>query len=482
MNNVNFNAAIVPTIPAAVITQPTHQTAKMPVLMPVPTTPEQAHSSDFRHVFQTSDQMKGEFVKFLKTIFYQLDDKKVLALMEELLADPLKSDEEIYKELVSRIHSIQKSVPILSKLWSLSVLKQGMGKQAAQLLKAFQPKKFHDYMEIYDRRYVKTIRKIANMPLDGNVIAVCNRPEVGVMDKIQAGALLSAYPYKQHVPLNDNDCTDPFMEPEKTHKPIGEEVQDNSVDLIGCLGGLHHIPADRVDAFTQSLHSKLRPGGVILMRDHNVQDQAATGQSKEDIRAIAAVVHTFVNAADGVSWEVEKKEIREFKSAEEWTALMQRHGFTRISNEALVLKDDPTENAMMAFVKAPTTLEELQQAISYRNDCTRTKDGTRGTWIEWGNVRFAKQYAAFIQNHHAYAFDYIGHIRQHWKHFYHYMKESIQDPEISLKDLLLSDNFSMNMFILLTASIHCGISATTSFPSTVVARWKHGNQWRNVCQ
>lgn len=477
MNNINVNAAFVPAIPAAVISQTMPQTANIPA----PAAIAQTSPSDFRHVFQTSDKMKSEFVKFLKTIFYQLDDKKVLALMEELLADPLKSDEDIYKELLARIHSTKKTAPILSKLWSLSVLKHGMGKQAVQLLKGFQPKKFHDYMEIYDRRYVKTLRKIAKLPLDGKVVAVCNQPEVGMVDKIQAGALFSSYPYQQHVPLNDSDCTDPFMQPEKTHAPIGEEVEDNSIDLIGCLGGLHHIPADRVDAFVQSLHRKLRPGSVILMRDHNVKDQAETGQSKEDIRAIAAVVHTFVNAADGVSWEVEKKEIREFKSAEEWTALMHKHGFTRISNQALVLPDDPTENAMMAFIKTPTSLEELQQALSYRNDYTRPKDGTRATWIEWGNVRFAKQYAAYIQNHHTYAFDYIGHMRQHWKHFYHYIKESAKDPEVSLKELILSDNFAMNAFILFTASLHCGISAATAFPSALLARWKHGKQWRDVC-
>jgi hypothetical protein len=43
------------------------------------------------------------------------------------------------------------------------------------------------------------------------------------------------------------------------------------------------------------------------------------------------------------------------------------------------------------------------------------KLGTRATWIEWGNVRFSKQYAHYIQDHHAYAFDFIGHMRQHWQ-------------------------------------------------------------------
>lgn len=438
--------------------------------------------SDIRRVFQTTDQMKSEFAKFLKTIFYQLDDKKVFSLMEEILEDPSKTDEDIYKELLSKIHTTKKKFSFLSQLWSLFVLKKGMGQQAAELMKDFSPEKFHDYMEIYDRRYVKTIRKIVGLPLDGNTIAVCNSAEVGLIDRIQAGALFSKYPYKQHVALNDSDCKDPFLHPEQTHKPIGEEVSDNSVDVIAAFGGLHHIPADRLDPFTQSLHRKLRPGGVIFIRDHNVKDKAGAAKlPKEDLRAIASVVHTFVNAAEGSSWEIESQEVREFKSCDKWTQLMQKHGFTRISDKALVLKDDPTENAMMAFVKTPANLEELKQAISYRSDCTRPKEGTRATWIEWGNVRFSKQYASFIQNHHAYAFDYIGHLRQHWQHFYQFFKESVKDKDVRLQDLLFSDNMAMNAFILLTATIQCSIGSVSSFPSALVARWKYGNEWREVC-
>lgn len=440
-----------------------------------------ASTSDFRRVFQTTDQMKDKFAKFLNTIFYQLDEKKVFDLMEKLLNDPSKSDEDIYNELRDQINSTKKTLPVLSKLWSLYVLKKGMGKQVAELLKDFRKDKFEDYLEIYDRRYLKTIRKAAQFPLNGKSIAVCNSPEVGPADRIQAGALLSSYPYKQFEPLNDADCEDPFLYPEKTHKPISDNVADNSIDLIAGLGGLHHIPASRVDAFVDSLHKKLRPGGVILLRDHNVADHdGEDGLAKDDVRAVAAVVHSFVNAEDGVDWQVEKNEIREFKSLDDWTRLMANHGFKRVSNKELVLKDDPTENAMIAFVKAPTTLEELKTAISYRNDNVRPPNGTMATWIEWGNVRFAKQYAEYIQNHHSSGFDYIGHMRQHWQHFYYYLTESLNDPETSLSDLVLSDNMAMNLFILTAATAQCSINGITSLPEQLIGRLNHGENWRDV--
>ncbi|MDR2539921.1 MAG: class I SAM-dependent methyltransferase [Chlamydiales bacterium] len=274
--------------------------------------------------------------------------------------------------------------------------------------------------------------------------------------------------------MNDPDCTDPLRQPEKTYKPLGEEIEDKSLDFISCLGGLHHIPEERKEAFLDSLHEKLRPGGVILFREHNAPPES-------EVEALASVVHSFVNAADHIPWEVEHKEVRTFKSIENWSTFMQSHGFTRISQEVLVLKDDPTQNAMIAFVKTPKTMEELKTAIFYRNDCTRPKRGTRATWIEWGNVRSSKQYADFIQNHHAYAFDFIGHIRQHWQHFYHFIRESKQDPDTRLKDLIFSNDMAMNLFILLTAATQYSMSSAATFPSRLIARWQYGGSWREVC-
>jgi len=459
--------------------------AKVASILPLaPASTSESTPSNFRRIFKSSDQLKTEFTKFLKTIFYQLDEKKVFKLMQKLLDDPNKSDEQIYNELLKNIHSTKKSVSGLRKIWSLWVLKAGMGKQVAELTQGFRKDKFQNYMEIYDRRYLNSIRKIAKLPFKGHTIAVCDNPKgpIGIGEKIQAGALLSKYPYKQQVELNDSDCKDPLNEPEKTCKPISDEVSDKSVDMISCLGGLHHIPAERVDAFVDSMNKKLRPGGVILLREHNIADKAGPGNlPKEQLRDIAAMVHTFVNAADGAPWTTESKEVREFKSAEEWTQLMQKHGFTRVSSKELVLKDDPTENAMMAFVRTPTTFDELKESISYRNDCKRENDGTYGTWIEWGNVRSSKQYAEYIQNHHSYAFDYIGQMRQHWQYFFNYLKACKKDPDVKFKDIVFSNNMAMNLFILTVATTQLPAGYATSLPSALVARWKHGPKWRDVC-
>ncbi len=433
--------------------------------------------SSFRAVFG-SDHLKSDFAKFLKTIFYQLDEKKVFEMMGKILSDPSKSDQQIYEELVAGIDGMRKRFPALfHKLKALSVLQEGMGAQAAQLMRGFRGEEFHNYMEIYFRRYFETIKKTAYLALDGKVFDVSDKPYSGsIKERLEAGSLLSSYPYQTHVPLNDSDCKSPERQPEKTHKPIGEEAPDGSTDLIACLGGLHHIPKERVGAFVDSMFRKLKPGGVVLLRDHDV--------TTPSLWAIASVVHSFVNAADGVAWDVEKSEVREFHSAEYWTRFMEGHHFTRISPDNLILKDDPTQNGMMAFVRNPTNLSELQQAAQYRKDCVRSPDGTRATWIEWGNVRYSKQFAEFTQTRHAYAFDYIGHLKQHWNYFSSYITESRKD--LPLRDMIfagnfaLTDNFAMNLFILVSTTLQCVTGYLGSVPNRVVARLRDGVEWRNA--
>lgn len=440
--------------------------------------------SPFRTVFQTTEVMRMEFAKFLNTIFYQLDGKKVLDLMQEIINDPNnqnKTDEDIYNEILTKISRAKRRLPFLLQLVALSVLKNGLGRQIKQLMQGFDPKKFNNYMEIYDRRYVSTIRTIAKFSLRGSIIAVSNIPNVGFINRIEAGALFSRYPYK-HVPLNDEDCENPLLTPDKTNCPIQSTyVGDNEIDLIACLGGLHHIPEERMEPFVASMHRTLRPGGVLLLREHDVieSNQSPAHLTKEEMIAMACVVHSFVNAAAGQSWDVEKAELRYFQGVSEWSAFMQQMGFTPISKASLVLKDDPTENRMFAFIKSPQDLTELRTAIDYRNDCKRPRWGSRATWIEWANVGYAQHYANHIAYCPSYSFDYMGHMRQHWSHFYYFAKESLKDNQVSRVHSLFNEGILMNLFILSTTSVECVLGAMTSLPSKGIAKFKYGENWRS---
>lgn len=445
-------------------------TVKPPIL---PKTEASIPTSPYRCIFQTEPQLRVQFAKFLNTIFFQLDEKKVFALIDAILADPHKSDEQIYKELIAKIDTAKKSYPLLSQLWALSVLKKGMGEQASSILASFNGSKINDYLEVYDRRYVKTLQKMANLSLKGQKIAFCDADKVTLSTRIESGSLLARYPYTRHICLNQADCTNPLEQTEKTYLPLSaDRVSESSLDCIACLGGLHHVPSSHQEAFVASLSNAMRPGGVLLFRDHDVVN--------DHLKAIASVVHSFVNASDKVSWDIESKEIRDFKSIDDWTGLFQKHGFIPITSDKKVLKDDPTENAMVAFIKAPGNVEELEKAAVLRKNFIQAPEASRSTWIEWGNVRYSQRYAEFIQDHHAYAFDYIGHLKQHWIHYKNYIKECRKNPLISFSDLFFSENGITALFILLTASVQLSMNYITSLPSQLIARIRFGSKWREV--
>ena len=436
---------------------------------------QEAPKSTYRHVFTNQRQ---EFAQFLNTIFFQLDEKKVFEMMDDILADPNKTDDEVYSEITSRIGETKKRLlgfipiaPVLQAFKALPTVRTGMAKQVKKHMEGFEGSKFDSYLEISTRRYGNAIQKEGGFKFK-KMTAASDEVGVSILKRFEVGALFSKYPFQESVLLNDDDCDDYTVETEKTYKPLDPKIESSSVDMLAVLGGLHHIPEDRIEPFVQSMERVLKPGGVLLLRDHDA--------SNPDVKALAAVVHSFVNAEEGLSLEAEKAEISNFQAESHFVAIMERNGFTRVDKQHLILPKDPTQNAMTAFVKTPTTADEVEEAAKFIKGYQRAKNGSAMTWLEWGNVWFEKQYADFIQDHHSYAFDYIGHIRQHWSHFYHTVKESMNDPKVSTKEILLSDNTLMNLFILFGTTGQLGISALTSFPSACVARWKHGEGWRDV--
>jgi len=66
------------------------------------------------------------------------------------------------------------------------------------------------------------------------------------------------------------------------------------------------------DAFIASIHRVMRPGGIFIVRDHDVRD--------EYMGHMAALAHTVFNAGLGTAWAVNEAELRHFRSADAWVA------------------------------------------------------------------------------------------------------------------------------------------------------------------
>jgi len=281
-------------------------------------------NSEF-HAVYSEVQWHDAFYRFLQNIYRIYPEDRFHSLIREACAAH-PDDESIYRYVQGRLPSIK---PLLADLFyalpALAKQKKEMARQTLDLLGGRRD--FDGYVEIGSTgRYVSELRKHLNLRgplLLVNDLAPTNSP----VDIAERGQLSKLGTF---VPLAD-------------YAPIGAaSAPDNSMDLVTCYIGLHHIAPARLDAFVRSIWRVLRPGGIFILRDHDV--------TTPQMDAFVALAHSVFNAGLGVPWETNRGEPRYFTSAAEWSRRLQSDGF-RDTGKRLQQAHDPTDNMLMAFVK-----------------------------------------------------------------------------------------------------------------------------------
>lgn len=283
-----------------------------------------ALTSEFHAVYSDVSR-HDDFYRFLQNIFRIYPEDRFHALIKEGCA-AREDDESIYRYVQARLSTIK---PLLADLAyalpSLARQKKEMARQTLELLDG--RREFDGYVEIGSTgRYVNALRR--HLTLRGQLVLVNElAPGYSPVDIVERGQLkkLGAF-----VPLAD-------------YAPIpAAAVPDASVDLISCYIGLHHVEPGRLEPFVRSIWRMLRPGGVFILRDHDV----TTPQMDKFVR----LAHTVFNAGLGVRWEENRKELRHFTTVAEWSRRLEAAGF-RDMGKRLTQAHDPTDNVLMGFLK-----------------------------------------------------------------------------------------------------------------------------------
>jgi SAM-dependent methyltransferase len=135
-----------------------------------------------------------------------------------------------------------------------------------------------------------------------------------------------------------------------TFVPLGDyaplearDIDDDSIGLVTCYIGLHHARPEVLDAFVRSIRRVLRPGGMFIVRDHDVKTP--------EMNAFVSLAHSVFNAGLGVPWEANRQELRCFASVDHWSGYLAARGFTD-TGKRLLQANDPSDNTLLAFVKA----------------------------------------------------------------------------------------------------------------------------------
>ncbi len=345
--------------------------------------PPAVEASRFKTVFGSTESRDG-FFRFLQNIYRLYPEAAFHRLIAEATREG-ENDEAIYRKIQERLPSIK---PFLGQLRyalpSLVQQKAEISDETAKLLG--DGAKINGYVEIGTvGRYVNSLKRRLDMRGPVYVLPLNETgPGFSVPDIMERGQLSRVGTY---VP--------------NRYDPIApEQIPDASVDLVTIYIGLHHTPSKKLDAFVRSLWRILRPGGKLVLRDHDADSPA--------MQAMAGLAHDVYNAGLGLSWEENAKEIRHFNSSADQRGYLKARGF-KDSGKRIFQANDPTENALMEFVK-----------VAPPNDLPQNKRAEETSFLslpEWYIVYSAEDYALSLYPRSGYHFAYFRAIAQYWSHY-----------------------------------------------------------------
>jgi FAD/FMN-containing dehydrogenase len=283
-----------------------------------------ARDSEFRAVYGDA-RWEDAFYRFLQNVYRLYPEDRFHTLIKNACAQHA-SDEAIYRQIQGGIPSIK---PALSELtYAVPSLVKQKNEMARQTLALLGDRRDIDgYVEIGSTgRYVSVLRKHVRLRGDlalVNDVAPSNSP----VDIVERGRLAKL---GRWVPLAD-------------YAPIGADaVADASVELVTCYIGLHHIEPPKLGPFIASIRRMLKPGGMLIVRDHDV--------TTPEMFTFVSLAHTVFNAGLGLPWETNRQELRHFVSVAEWVQRLKAAGFAD-TGQRLLQANDPSDNVLMAFVK-----------------------------------------------------------------------------------------------------------------------------------
>jgi len=294
-----------------------------PTLQPeTPSTP--MPFSEFHAVYDTVES-RDAFFRFLQNIYRIYPEDRFHALIGEACA--LHADDaSIYRRIQEKLPSIK---PFLADLtYALPALRKQKREMARQTLELLGDRRaFDGYLEIGSTgRYIGELRK--HIAVTGPLVLVNDvAPTNSPADILERGRLAKLGTF---VPLDH-------------YAPIPHAaVADASIDLVTCYIGLHHVDPQVLDGFIRSVWRVLRPGGLFVMRDHDVRTL--------EMKTFVSLVHTVFNVGLHIDWKTNEEDHRFLLSADAWAKRLAAFGF-RDSGKRLLQANDPSDNTLMLFAK-----------------------------------------------------------------------------------------------------------------------------------
>jgi SAM-dependent methyltransferase len=279
---------------------------------------------NFLYVY-SNPELRRQFFEFLINVFHLFpEDEFQDALVR--LSQPGVSDQQIYEALQNELSDIK---PFLGDLtYALPALKKQkaiMGDQTQMLLDVNAV--YEGHLEIGSTgRYVGTLAE--RLQLSGEIFLLHTKePGYGPEDIVERGQLGKIGTY-----IDMGDYSSEFA----------NIIPENSIGLATVYIGFHHCPVDKREEFISSVRDVIKPGGKLILRDHDAHN--------EDLWRVAALAHDTFNAGTDENWQFNADELRNFYSLRFIIDFLENVGFKH-DGHVYFQNGDPTRNALTAFTK-----------------------------------------------------------------------------------------------------------------------------------
>ena len=283
-----------------------------------------AQIGNFRYIY-SNPQLRQEFLAFLTNVFHLYpEDEFHQALIR--LSEPGVSDMQIYAALQEELDDIR---PFLGALrYAIPALARQKAIMADQTLELLdRDARYDGYLEVGSTgRYISVLED--RLDITGDIFLLhTEEGGYGPEDIVERGQLTKI---GTHIDMGNY----------ATH--FTQVIPKESLDLVTVYIGFHHCPIDQRGEFISSLRDVIRPGGKLILRDHDAYN--------EDMLRMAALAHDTFNAGTRQSWQVNESELRNFYSLQFITGYLTELGFSR-EGSVHFQDGDPTRNGLMGFTR-----------------------------------------------------------------------------------------------------------------------------------
>ncbi len=279
---------------------------------------------NFRYIY-SDPLLKEEFLNFLTNVFHLYPEHELHETLARL-AMKIDSDRQVYEALQAEMVDLS---PFLGALrYAIPALKKQKQIMASQTLMLIDPDATYDgHLEIGSPgRYIGILED--KLDITGDVFLLHTRKAgYGPEDIVERGQLTKI---GQHIDMGNYSTQ------------FANIIPHNSLDMVTVFIGFHHCPLETRQSFISSVRDVLRPGGTLILRDHDCDD--------EDAWRMAALAHDTFNAGTDETWQFNADELRNFYSMRFIVNYIKDIGFKH-NKQLLFQRGDPTRNGLTAFVK-----------------------------------------------------------------------------------------------------------------------------------